>query len=67
MTTTEILQTLRANAEGAPFNGWCMVYLDNAIPAGMNRHAFAGFLSALTATGDYRPVDGFAFGEVKVD
>jgi hypothetical protein len=59
-----VLEALRANTEGNT-DGWLMVYLDNAKPAGMSYHAFAGHLGALEKAGLYRPVDGYAFGEVK--
>jgi hypothetical protein len=59
-----ILEALRTKAESKN-NGWLMVYLDNAKPAGMSYHAFAGHLGALEKAGLYRPVDGYAFGEVK--
>lgn len=46
---------------------WFSVYLDNAKPANMSGTAFAGHLAALTNIGLYKPVDGFAWGEVKID
>jgi hypothetical protein len=46
---------------------WCDVYLDNAKPAGMNAHQFAGYLSALEKRGVYKPIDNFAWGMVRVN
>jgi hypothetical protein len=65
-TTETVLAALRAAREGEIENGFSLVYLDNAKPAGMSRHQFAGYLSALEAAGTYRPVDGYAWGNVAV-
>jgi hypothetical protein len=59
-----VLEALRAKGKSET-NGWLMVYLDNAKPQGMSFRAFAGHLSALEKAGLYRPVDGYAFGEVR--
>jgi hypothetical protein len=67
---TEILNALRSYAESTTEkeNGeiWASVYLDNARPNNMTANQFAGYLSALQAAGLYKPVDGYAFGEVKI-
>lgn len=68
MKSNEILTALRSNVEGiseVAGVSWGVVYLDSARPAGCGKHAFAGFLSALEASGDYRRLDG-DFGEVKM-
>ncbi len=39
---------------------------DNARPAGMSPRSFAGHLSALERQGKYHPVDGYAWGRVKM-
>lgn len=66
-----ILAALRDMAEsdyGTDERGsWGGVYLDNVrlgTHAGMSAHQFAGFLSALKERGQYRVVDGEAWGEV---
>jgi hypothetical protein len=67
-----VLAMLRANKESgnetvySDGSIWCDVYLDNAKPVGMNAHQFAGCLSALERRGDYKPVDGFAWGSVRI-
>jgi hypothetical protein len=60
----EVLASLRKNAEEVD-GIWGIVYLDNARVAGVSPHAFAGYLGALEKQGLYRPVDGYAWGEVK--
>jgi len=45
---------------------WMSVYLDNACPNDMSHHAFAGYLSQLTALGLYKRIHGTAFGDVKL-
>lgn len=64
--TTEVLAALRSNVEGCDDNGFRDVYLDNARPAGMSAHAFAGHLSALEKAGLYRPYGDDCFGRVKI-
>jgi hypothetical protein len=68
MSQEAVLQSLRKNAEGYKeiWDGvtFRQVYLDNAIPSGMSRHQFAGYLSALEKEGLYKKVDGF-FGMVR--
>ena len=62
-----VLAALREHAESDDGDGWWTVYLDNAKPSEMPPHSFAGYLSALEAGGLYRPVDGYAFGQVKLN
>lgn len=62
----QVLQALRDHAESDDGNGFWTVYLDNAKPSGMSPHQFAGYLSALEKAGLYRPVDGYAFGQVRL-
>jgi hypothetical protein len=64
--TMNVLDALRAHAERKLPNGWAEVYLDNAKPARMSPHSFAGHLSVLREKGLYRPVDGNAFGDVQM-
>ncbi len=65
--TEAILVKARKHVESRSTEGdgkvWGSFYLDSARPSGMNKHAFAGHLSALEASGLYRQMDGF-FGEV---
>jgi len=64
-----VLASLRANVEGRMTrNGqeWGQVYLDNAKPDGMNRHQFAGYLSALTERGLYKAQGDDCFGDVLI-
>jgi hypothetical protein len=71
--TTEaaaIYEALLCNTEGGMTkktdgSQWGTVYLDNAIPAGMNRHSFAGYLSALERAGLYKSYEDDCFGEVR--
>ena len=70
-----VLDRLRAASEStftdAAGNEWGTVYLDNAIPDGMDKHVFAGTLSALEKVGLYEPCrtgdvyDG-VFGDVRL-
>lgn len=75
MTTTEqtlstesqnVLNLLRKHAEGSSNDGWRDVYIDNARPDGMTCRAYAGHLSALKGAGVYKPIDGYAWGEVRM-
>ena len=65
------LRMLREWAEGAPFNGYANVYLDNAKPKGWSDLKWAGTLGALKKAGLYRPYDDPDFagiwGDVKMD
>jgi hypothetical protein len=70
MNAETILKALRDNSEGCTLvdkdgTEWRDVYLDNARPTSISNHQFAGFLSALEKTGDYKPVDGYAWGSVR--
>lgn len=64
----QVLEALCEAAEGASFNGpWRVVYLDNArakLP-GMTSKSFRRYLAALSQTGFYEVVDGYAWGNVK--
>lgn len=64
-----VLRCLREAAESDDGNGFWTVYLDNAyasLPSNITRHQFAGLLSALERGGYYRPIDNYAFGQVKL-
>lgn len=61
-----VLEALRAEIESDGFSeGFGMVYLDNARPAGMSARAFAGHLSQLTQRGLYKDAGDGVFGEVR--
>ena len=65
----EVLKSLRANVESTRTNAagkWGQVYLDNAIPDGMSRRSFAGYLSALHEAGLYRSQGDDCFGDVLI-
>jgi hypothetical protein len=66
--THTVLTNLRSSAESIETRNdhsrWGSVYLDNAIPAGMSRRAFAGHLSALQTKGLYQPQGDDCFGYV---
>ena len=66
VNANDILASLRRSAEGVDEEGWGMVYLDNARPLDMKPLQFAGFLSALEQRHVYRVVDGYAWGQVKM-
>jgi hypothetical protein len=72
MTSDHLLAALRSNVEStltrADGSTWGCVYLDNAYADATligSRHEFAGYLSALTAQGVYRPIDK-QFGDVRL-
>jgi hypothetical protein len=67
--TEKVLTSLRANTEGTDYegDGWFSVYLDNARPTDMAPRTFAAHLSILEQAGLYRRLDGYAWGEVRVD
>lgn len=65
-TTNQTLESLRKASESDAGDGWRDVYLDNARPEGMNDKTFRSHLSALSKAGMYRPIDGYAFGAVKM-
>lgn len=62
-----LLDALRQHAEGQNVDGWRSVYLDNARPSDFTPRQFAWHLSSLSHAGLYRPIDGFAFGSVKME
>lgn len=62
----QVLNSLRKYVENKN-NGWGEVYLDNARPIGMNDKVFRANLAVLSKLGLYRPVDGYAFGDVKLE
>lgn len=66
--TEQVLRNLRDERETHEGNGdgWADVYLDNAKPAGMSDKAFRSHLSALSQAGFYKPVDGYAWGSVRL-
>lgn len=67
MTNAEqVLSALRNNSEGCTENGWKDIYLDNAIPTGMNDKVFRAALATLSKQGLYKVVDGYAWGRVKM-
>lgn len=47
-------------------DGWGEVYLDNARPDGMSDKSFRSCLASLSKLNLYRPIDGYAFGKVKL-
>lgn len=70
MTQTDrvnrILQALRAAAESDAAPGWRDVYLDNARPSDLNDKQFRAALVSLSKRGLYKPLDGYAFGMVRM-
>jgi hypothetical protein len=66
MTETEkVLANLRAHVKSSD-GEWVKVYLDNARPSRMTPGSYACHLSALIRAGLYRPLDGFAWGLVRM-
>jgi hypothetical protein len=63
----QVLASLRASTESHT-DEWGMVYLDNARArlAGMSDKSFRSYLARLSRDGLYKPVDGYAWGEVKL-
>lgn len=61
----QVLISLRKHAETIE-NGWGEVYLDNARVADINDKQFRACLASLSERGQYRVIDGFAFGRVKM-
>jgi len=47
-------------------NEWAQIYLDNAIPTGMSRRSFAGYLRALQRAGLYKTQGDDCFGMVRI-
>lgn len=61
----KILMALRAAAEGErDERGFRDVHTDRALPDGMPRMQFAGYLYELEAEGMYQSIKGWAFGRV---
>jgi hypothetical protein len=66
MNAQIVLESIRQHAEEKYNKGWCMVYLDNARPDGMNDKTFRAYLASLSKQGLYRVVDGYAWGKVEI-
>ena len=67
-----VLTALRAHREGVTTRYsdgrvFESVYIDNARPKGMSRHAFAGVLGALEKAGYYVPEGDDCFGDVLLE
>lgn len=63
----EVLEVLCQCAEGPSRDEWRDVYLDNAfgrIPE-ISQKSFRSYLAVLSKAGFYRPIDGYAWGEVR--
>jgi hypothetical protein len=60
-----VWQSLVDNCEGNPSDKWVHVYLDNAKPDGMSQTTFRAYLATLSKAGVYKPIDGYAWGDVK--
>lgn len=65
--STKVLTALREASESDDGEGWRMVYLDNARPAGMSVNSFRSYLAKLSQHGLYRVVDGYAWGSVRTE
>jgi len=65
--TEKTLKALRDASEDYSGDGWRSVYLDNARPSGMSDKTFRSHLATLAKAGLYRVVDGYAFGDVKME
>lgn len=66
----QVFTSLRSHAESTEtWNGemWGSVYLDNARPASMSDKVFRAALTTLAKAGLYKAVDGYAFGDVRLD
>ena len=66
METSTVLLSLRANVESRD-GDFGDVFLDRAKPHGMSERTFRSCLSDLIKRGLYEPVDGFAWGRVRID
>jgi hypothetical protein len=66
MDADTVLRSLRANVEFLE-GDYGNVYLDNARPYGMSERTFRSCLSHLIKSGLYEPVDGFAWGRVRIE
>ncbi len=61
-----VYASLQAHAESVD-NGWGEVYLDNARVDGISAQQFRACLASLSERGQYKVIDGFAWGRVKMD
>ena len=63
----EVLEALCEAAEGESRGEWRDVYIDNARAKikDMSPYTFAGYLGALEKAGYYKPIDRYAWGEVR--
>jgi hypothetical protein len=66
METSTVLLSLRANVESRD-SDFGDVFLDRARPYGMSERMFRSCLSDLIKRGLYEPVDGFAWGRVRIE
>lgn len=64
-STEQTLAALRSEIEADHADGWGVVYLDNARLPGQSDTQFRSHLSALARRGDYKVIDGYAFGAVR--
>lgn len=66
-TVEQTLASLRSNVESDHnLPGFGTVYLDNARLPGQSDKQFRAHLSALSKRGDYKIIDGYAFGAVRM-
>lgn len=69
--TTTVLNNLRKHIEceitAKDGSKWGSVYLDNGKPDGMSDKTFRAILATLSKAGYYKVVDGYAFGDVKLE
>lgn len=65
METSTVLLSLRANVKSRD-GDFGDVFLDRAKPHGMSERTFRSCLSDLIKRGLYEPVDGFAWGRVRI-
>jgi len=64
---TIVLSSLRAAAsKDTEQDGWCDVYLDNAKPANITDKQFRSCLALLAGRNQYKVIDGYAWGKVKM-
>ena len=63
-----VLESLRKAADrSTDQNGWCDVYLDNALATSkLTDKEFRGCLASLSKRGLYQVIDGYAWGKVKM-
>ena len=66
METSTVLLSLRANVKSRD-SDFGDVFLDRAKPHGMSERTFRSCLSELIKRGLYEPVDGFAWGRVRIE